>query len=99
MTDTTNLEDTQPLARLCFIVIVPNYWGKGKTIEQAWENVSDECGKSKAELKRAGYYAVVVMPETATFKAYVDELGRMHWTDVQGIEAVTIEQRGLGPTV
>jgi hypothetical protein len=77
--------------RLKVVVVVPNYWGKGDTLKEAWENVTLESGKGKRELKRSSYY-VYVVPETDENIACVNQIGSLCWADVEGIAELIIDQ-------
>ena len=89
--EANTLDDTQPVPVLCVVVIVPNYWGKGSTAREAWKRVVRESGVSKRDWISQGYYRVMVMPQTEANPAYVDDYGRLHWADVDGMRALTIE--------
>ncbi len=76
--------------KLVVVIVVPHYWGKGETIDAAWKRLREESGGTLRDLKR-GSYRVNVVPETDEFKAYVDEMGTLHWADVEGIRALVVD--------
>lgn len=80
--------------RLVVIIIVHNYWGKGETIQKAWNQVTKVSGRSKTSHKREGY-CIRVVPETDDCPAYLDEMSCMHWADVEGMQALELERHKI----
>lgn len=56
------------------LIIVPNYWGKGSTIKEAWSQVKIESHKNLRDLKR-GRYKIFSVTDTEEVKSRVDDLG------------------------
>lgn len=56
------------------MIIVPNYWGKGDTISEAWQQVKRESYGNLRELK-SGPHTIHVVFDTDEVKSCLDEFG------------------------
>jgi len=56
------------------LILVPNYWGKGDTIREAWSQVKKASYKNLRDLKR-GRYKIFSVTDTDEVKSRVDDLG------------------------
>lgn len=54
------------------VVMSPNYWGKGETVQEAKQNLRRNGGST------AGHHAIITFGEDSEFLG-VDEFGRYHW--------------------
>lgn len=81
-----------PVPKLAVIVMVPHYWGKAATLAKAWQRVVRESGKSQKELKR-GSYRVIVLPETDEQPARVDQMGTVHWANVEEMRYLVVDEK------
>lgn len=58
------------------IVIVPNAWGKGDTLADAWSRAASHAGKTIAGAKR-GEYLVYFGHDTEEVPLYLNEMGAL----------------------
>lgn len=56
------------------LIIVPNYWGKGATISEAWQQVKKASYKNLRELKR-GKWVMYSGHDTEAVKLSVNDFG------------------------
>ena len=56
------------------MIIVPHYWGKGNTIDEAWERVKKESGKTLRDLKQ-GQHMIYVVYDKEDARSRLDEFG------------------------
>ena len=64
--------------KLCFLVIVPFYWGRGETIDEAKKKVR-EMGYHKGFPKI--YTSIYAFPENS--KPFLNEMGSIKWSGKQ----------------
>jgi len=55
------------------LIVVPNYWGKGDTINEAWKQLKKVSYKNLRQLKTR--YKMFVVTDTDDVKSHVNELG------------------------
>lgn len=75
------------------LIIVPNYWGKGDTITDAWNNVKKESFKSLRELE-AGPHSIYTVFDRPDKEAYsqLDEMG-FNTSYPEGYPPIRIEHK------
>lgn len=56
------------------MIVIPNYWGKGDTITEAWFQVKKECGQHLTSMK-ASRHRIYVCWDTEDVKTRIDEFG------------------------
>ena len=64
--------------KLRILIVVPHYWGKGDTIDEAWTEVKKESFKNLRELKRDQHQIYVVW-DTDDVKTHVNDMGGLCW--------------------
>lgn len=69
MSDTKEVNATPKI-----LIIVPNYWGKGETIAEAWQQVKKASYSNLRDLKR-GKWAMYSGHDTEAVKMHVDDFG------------------------
>jgi hypothetical protein len=55
------------------LIVVPNYWGKGDTIAEAWKQLKKASYKNLRELKTR--YKMFVVIDTDDVKSHVSDMG------------------------
>ena len=76
------------------LIIVPNYWGKAGTIEEAWKNVRQVSGKNLRDLRR-GNYQIYVAFDREDVKTKLDSYG-FNFSYPRGYPPVKIEEHISG---
>jgi len=67
-------EDSEP--KLKVLIIVPHYWGRGDTIDEAWQEVKNASYSNLRSLK-SGPHKIVVGYDVGDAKLYVNEMGAL----------------------
>lgn len=62
---------------LKILIVVPHYWGKASTLNEAWLQVKKQSHGDLRKL-RAGPYKIFVVWDVDDQKSFVDEFGLMH---------------------
>jgi hypothetical protein len=75
-----HLQDILPMsdAALKILIIVPHYWGKGDTIDEAWAQVKKSSYKNLRDLK-SGPHGIYVVWDTDEVKTHVNEMGSIFY--------------------
>ena len=84
------------------VVVIQYYWGRGTTIDEAWDNVKKVSGVSRAMVRRekSGYLVYSTFDVTygedddRNVKAHVDGMGSINYQ--RDYPAVLIESRKAG---
>ncbi|MDJ0952445.1 MAG: hypothetical protein QNJ81_02075 [Acidimicrobiia bacterium] len=56
------------------MIVVPNYWAKGDSIDDAWKNLRGIAGRNLRDLK-AGSHMIYVCYDKGELKSRLDEFG------------------------
>jgi hypothetical protein len=64
-------------AQLRILIVVPHYWGKAKTINEAWQQVKKYSGKDLRRL-RGGPHKIYAVWDLDDQKSRLDEFGMLH---------------------
>ncbi len=56
------------------MIVVPNYWGKGDTIDEAWDKVKSFGSRTLRELK-SGPHVIYVCYDRGEHQSRLDEFG------------------------
>lgn len=60
----------------CIIVVIPHYWGRGKTVKEAWARLKQERSMPMRELQKKPHQIYAVF---GTDEAFIDEMGSLRY--------------------
>jgi len=73
------------------MIVVPNYWGKGDSIDEAWKKVREFSHRNLRELK-SGPHIIYVVYDKGEQRSQLDEFG-MNISYPEGYRPVVIHRR------